>query len=468
MKTLLRSLCGLLTCIGLQAAQSGIFIYTESGGKITITGHSDSVEGTLTIPSTIAGKPVAAIGSHAFEGQINCGGLKLPDSVTSIGDDAFAWSPVGTISFGKGLTRIGSRAFSGHSLETIKIPNSVTSIGDFAFSSGYYLTSVNIPASVTHIGAGAFAYCNKLAYFMVDPLNQAYCDVDSVGFDKAKTRLITYPGARGPFYQIPATVDTIEDHAFAGNALLKEIAIGPNVTRILGGAFAGCLSLTNLNVSPLNRNYTNVGGIIFDSSINTVVAYPSARFGPYTVPEGVTAIGDGAFQGAYRLRNFALPEGLTRIGNLAFGGCNLGRVIIPASVTEIGADAFEGNLSLTRIYFAGNAPSPDNGVGLVFGRTIVYHREGTTGWGPTFSYCPTQVWSPVIQTDAPSLKTSPDGFTFQVRGASNIPIVIETITNLNNPAWVLFRSDNLTNGLLTVTDKAGSNTQGRLYRVRFP
>ena len=70
-----------------------------------------------------------------------CQNTIIPNSVTSIGEWAFAWCS---------------------SLTSIQIPNSVTSIGDGAFNSCSGLTSIEIPNSVTSIGDGAFFWCDSL------------------------------------------------------------------------------------------------------------------------------------------------------------------------------------------------------------------------------------------------------------------------------------------------------------------
>ena len=61
------------------------------------------------------------------------------------------------------VTNIGDRAFAGYkSLTNINIPDSVTSIGNSAFRGCESLTSINIPDSVTSIGKLAFDGCKNL------------------------------------------------------------------------------------------------------------------------------------------------------------------------------------------------------------------------------------------------------------------------------------------------------------------
>ncbi len=140
------------------ALQSGDFTYTESGGTITITGYTGT-GGTVVIPAAIDGKPVVGIGLLCV--LLYARGLTsvtIPDSVTSIGEYAFAGcTGLTSVTIGNSVTSIGISAFHDCTgLTSVTIPNSVTSIGYCAFYGCNGLTSVTIGNSVTSIGIVRF------------------------------------------------------------------------------------------------------------------------------------------------------------------------------------------------------------------------------------------------------------------------------------------------------------------------
>ena len=68
------------------------------------------------------------------------------------------------------------------------------------------------------------------------------------------------------------------------------------------------------------------------------------------IPDGVTRIGNGAFEDCKSLTSVTIPDGVTKIDEYAFRGCeNLTSITIPDSVTSIGECAFENCTSLTSI-----------------------------------------------------------------------------------------------------------------------
>lgn len=113
---------------------------------------------TTVIPSGIERINFAAFQWTPFEG-----GLTIPEGVTYIGQAAFYFTTMTSVSLPSTLTYIGGWSFQDcDGLESIGIPNGVTYIGDYAFSFCDNLSRVTIPASVTEIGEKAFNGNEKL------------------------------------------------------------------------------------------------------------------------------------------------------------------------------------------------------------------------------------------------------------------------------------------------------------------
>lgn len=81
-----------LTTSFLTADQFGDFTYTDDGTSISITDYPTTATGAVVIPETIAGKPVTAIGAHAFSSCASITDLMIPQTVISIGSYAFSYS----------------------------------------------------------------------------------------------------------------------------------------------------------------------------------------------------------------------------------------------------------------------------------------------------------------------------------------------------------------------------------------
>ena len=108
----------------------------------------------------------------------NSESVNIPDSVTSIGNDAFSWCwSLQSVIIPNSVTSIGNDAFSlCESLRSVTIPDSVTSIGDRAFSHCSSLQSVIIPDSVTSIGNKAFWRCNSLQSVIIPDSVTSICN----------------------------------------------------------------------------------------------------------------------------------------------------------------------------------------------------------------------------------------------------------------------------------------------------
>ena len=155
-------------------------------GTAVITGYHGT-KTALSIPSSINGYTVTAVGDFAFAENKTVLTIIIPETVQSFGEFAFANSAIMTITGGNGVVSLGESCFSGASaLRTpfipagvteipdycfeycnaftdVIIPDNITAIGNYAFYGCNYLNSVEISETVTRIGTGAFAGCKNLA-----------------------------------------------------------------------------------------------------------------------------------------------------------------------------------------------------------------------------------------------------------------------------------------------------------------
>ena len=129
----------------------------------------------------------------------------------------------------------------------------------------------------------------------------------------------------------------IDEYAFA-NSPISSITIPNSVTSIGNGAFNGCKSLTSITIP---NSVTSIGwdAFSFCSSLTSI-----------TIPNSVTSIGDWAFGGCSSLTSVTIPSSVTSIGRGAFAGCKrLTSITIPSCVISIGEEVFSYCYSLTSV-----------------------------------------------------------------------------------------------------------------------
>ena len=210
------------------------------------------------------------------------------------------------------LTSIRSSAFSGYnSLTSVTIPASVKSIGKMAFYGCYRLTSAEISEGVESIGTNAFNGCRSLTSVTIP------ASVKSIGI--------------GAFYgckqlasvEISEGVENIGGSAFYGctnlgcTNLMTVMTIPSSVKSIGVNAFGHC-GIQEFKVNEGNEVYCAIDGVLFSNDKTKLVAYPCGRESEYEIPDGVVSIESGSFRGCKGLTSVVIPSSVTNIGAYAF------------------------------------------------------------------------------------------------------------------------------------------------------
>lgn len=345
---------------------------TIDGKKVTGIGNEAFFEdvdvnpgkpyGTLKSVEIPAG--ITYIGERAF---YECGSLEsicIPASVTDIGMDALGLcASLNQITVEEGNVVYDSRDNCNAIIKTAanmlivgssntRIPESVTEIGDGAFAYRD-LTDIEIPSGVEFIGTGAFAGCSKLKNITI-PSGVTVIGKSAFGFCTGLTTVNILPG-----------VTVIYAYAFDNCRALSSITIPESVTEIGNCAFRECNSLTGITIpasvtaidtlaflccKKINRITVEEGNTVYDSRkdcnaiIETATDTLMMGCGSTVIPKGVKKIGHGAFYSCRKLNSIVIPSGVKEVDNLAFSGCvKLKKVTIKSKdLKSVGEGAFQG------------------------------------------------------------------------------------------------------------------------------
>ncbi len=372
------------------------------------------------ITKAVIGDGVTYIGRYCFQNCNELTSVELPESLTEIGDSSFyGCSALTEINLPSTLESIGKYAFAGSGITEIKIPTGIVEIADYTFQDCSDLKSVEIPETVISIGLNAFDGCRALESI---ELPSGLEDLDGYAFRYCSSlKTVTLPEGiteveqntfRGctslEEVEAEGTITSIGGSAFYGCTSLKEVfdlskVVYANATYI----FYNCSSLEGpLDLSSMTEIciYTFSGcksltGVTFSEELTAIDSYAFQNCTSLTsvdFPDTLTTIKDHAFYGCTGLNEMELPNSLKTIGNYAFYNCPLSgeymqaittvdagaaiynlnsnetettqedktysgkTVVIPASVTSIGTNAFEN--SRVEIFVVGNSITDVDGL----------------------------------------------------------------------------------------------------------
>ena len=323
------------------------------------------------------------------------------------------------------VTRIKESAFANNTtLTTIKIPNSIKSIGNNAFAGCTAISEVTTEATTPlPINDGCFDVMAQLfatlyvpvgavetyksatvwkGFGNIEAIANSSFTIDSGSYTSKGSELTWEFTSEGELkIEGVGSIPSIDSSPWAKYKNdIKRVVVGEGVKYITESAFKDCISLTSITIP---ESVTDIGIFAFfrcsalaEVHINSIEAWCKISFEDYysnplsyahnlylneelvtkleipdtitnigkfsfagcsltsiTIPQSVISIGNNAFHSCSCLISVILPEGLTLIENSTFVYCNsLISIAIPRSVTSIGEDVFYGCINLSRVDFS--------------------------------------------------------------------------------------------------------------------
>jgi hypothetical protein len=324
------------------------FVLNADGASYAVSGYQGT-SSDVSIPSVFSAKPVTALAPQAFKGLTSLTSIEIPESVLAIGAEAFAGcSSLVSLSLPGHLTEIGKGCLEGCGQLAFNDDGKCCYLGN---SSNPYIVlakiddtqsfTVSLQAQTQFIYDRAFFSCLNLVSAPLPP------SLSGIGFQAFYRDSLTD-------LQIPSGVSYIGDFAFAecdaasaltlGNASYQSLQL-----KDLGlGAFAGCSSLTGISILGSSAYFSAVDNVLYDKDVKKLLCFPGGKYdirnlGDVILPNTVSEIGPYAFYGcnsAY-FTDLAVPDRVVSLGLYAFADCTyLKNVTLGTGITAIPDYAF--------------------------------------------------------------------------------------------------------------------------------
>ncbi len=226
---------------------------------------------------------------------------------------------------GSNCSYVGQSAFMNSGLVSIELPDSVTSVGDNAFANCLNLTTVKLPSGLEAVSVGMFSGCSSLLDIEI-PSAVTVIHHDAFANCSSLTVVTLSSGLKNMDYsafysctnltniELPEGLLSIGNSAFYGSGLL-EVTIPETVNTLGSRVFANCYSLTSV---VLPTNITTIGDSMFSgcTSLQDI-----------TIPNSVEEIGERAFINCNNIVELVIPISVSSIGMYAFEGLSANATI---------------------------------------------------------------------------------------------------------------------------------------------
>ena len=433
-----------------QPVSQDCFSRVDDGVQVTITDYDYTCSKNVIIPDILDGLPVRIIGDSAFAYN-SLLSVSIPKSVTVLLDQAFYGNQLTSLSIPESITDMGVSAFGRNILENITIPSKIKTIKELVFANNQ-LKNITIPDSIESISFGSFGS---------NPLESINIGSGFIGFQYSSGTSET--ANKNAFSNTNNLSITISD----SNNNFVALDGGSNTIDMKKKVFGSPSVLSNIPSSSeifvklafSNMNFSN---ITLPSNIKTIEidAFAVGTATSVSFPTGLITIGDYAFR-TNQLTNIVIPNTVKSVGSYSFWDNKIISVSIPSSVNAIGMAAFNNNLL-------------PNNQAIIYGR----NPDGSENSSKIVSYGGIEKDNVIIPSGVTTL--SPASFQFNNIKTISIPntvtkieynafgsnelttiVIPNSVTSIGSGA---FRGNSLNNvnlgtGLISIADDAFATNQ---------
>lgn len=258
----------------------GDFTYEVQEGEVVITSYTGTQQ-VLEIPESIEDMKVTAVGEGTFEGNGTLTQVTIPESVETIGEQAFRNCgelqivSVESTRSSAGLVSVGSRAFEGcGSLSSIEFPRTIQEIGEAAFDGCGNLQDIfynGTPEQWEKVAVGVHTggFSGPVWFYSY------YRDhlLDLIGYRGSASEVKIPAELRGKM------IWAVEDNAFTDCPHVTSILLSKNTEYVDVTAFSGCPALQEILVEEGITRYASRDGVLTSSGGKTLYVYPRGRQG---------------------------------------------------------------------------------------------------------------------------------------------------------------------------------------------
>lgn len=327
----------LLTQINSPAANLSDLSYAliNNESAIRILGCDKAASGDLEIPAEINGLPVTELNVGVFANCEALTNITVSASIATVPHNAFR---------------------SCSQLESVQFSEGVESIGVNAFLLCPSLASVSLPSTVQSVDVSSFSGASSLTSIAMDTSGVHYSTVNGVLYNADVTQIVRVPRGLTSFV-MPDSVVSCHTSAFESNSNLTSITFGAGLSEVRAADFKGCTGVASYSVAVGHATLSAENGIIYSDTGKQLALFPAAYSGSFTIAEGVTSVGPGAFSSnSSQLVAVNFPNSLVEILDSAFKGSDkLSQLVFPAGLERVSDLAFQGCDGLRSIQFDGQS-----------------------------------------------------------------------------------------------------------------